>query len=218
MLTLSVIIKEKVINLYAKTSWKRWFVKIRFWDAPLVEISKLVPEKTKVLDLGCGEGTLSNYLALEDPKRKIIGVEIDSARVNDARRGLPNVEFKKGDVTKIKIPECDVILMTHLLHHLPSKDAQTELLTKIANGLNKNQKLIITEVAEKPFIKYLISWLTDAFVVPILFEKSFYNFNFFYRKQSEWEKLFADLKLKVKIIKADDDKPFSHIIFECRKK
>lgn len=210
------VVKE-VIDLYRFTGWKKWFVSIRFWDAPFEELEKIVPKNGKIIDLGCGEGILANYLGISSRERRILGIEIDGDRLKDANRGLCNIEFKKGNVLKAKFPKADVILMVHLLHHLSSKEDQLKLLKKTKNCLTNGGKLVIVEVDNNPVIKYIISWLTDAFIVPILFEKKVYNFAFYYRKQREWKVLLKKIGFKVIIKSAHKGKPFSHVIFIATK-
>lgn len=208
------LIKE-TINLYKKAGWKAWFSKIRFWDAPFLEIEKLVPKSGNILDLGCGEGIFSNYLALSGLKRKIYGIELDKRRASDAKRGLPNTTFVRGDVLKESLPKSDTILMTHLLHHLPSKKDQLVLLKKVKKALKNGGKLIITEVDYKPFLKYVVSFITDGIIVPILFEGKLFNFNFFYRRSSEWKGILKEMGFKVKDTYPHEGKPFSHVILLC---
>lgn len=209
---------QRTIELYQLTGWKKWFAKIRFWDAPFEEIEKLLPKTGKIIDLGCGEGILVNYLALTGPRRKLIGIEKNRKRLKFAAKGLKNTAFFAGDVLKKSFPPADIILMVHLLHHLSSKTAQIELLKKARASLKKGGRLIIAEVDKKPQIKYLISWLTDAFIVPILFERKLYNFNFTYRKVGEWKRLLEKYGCKVNLQRADKNKPFSHVILVGKKK
>ena len=209
------LVKE-TINLYQSTGWKRWFVRLRFWDAPYEEIEKLVPKKGKIVDLGCGEGIFTNYLALGSKKRELIGIEIDEGRVKDADKGLENTRFIHGDALKRDFPKADVILMIHLLHHLPSHKSQKLLIGNCVKKLKKGGRLIIAEVDQKPIVKYLISWLTDAFVVPILFERRLFNFSFFYRSESEWKRLLTKYGFTVNASGVSRGKPFSHVVFEAR--
>src|SRR5438552_3620639 len=92
----------ETIDLYSTFRWKSFFSKIRFWDAPYVEVEKLIPKKGKIVDLGCGEGIFTNFLALSSSKRNIIGIELDKKRIEEANRGLKNASFKFGDATSIK--------------------------------------------------------------------------------------------------------------------
>ncbi len=207
---------EKTISLYQEFGWKNKFSKIRFWDAPYIEVEKIVPVKGNITELGCGEGIFSNFMALSSPQRKITGIEIDRQRVSEANRGLTNTTFKYGDATMVKIQASDAVVMFHLLHHLKSKKDQEKVIKKAVHALKKNGKLIIVEVDIKPNIKYAISWFTDHFLVPWIFEQRLYS-EIYFRKKNEWLKLLKGLGLKVITTSPDRGKPFTHIVFECTK-
>lgn len=209
---------DKTIELYNQKDWKSLFSRIRFWDAPYLEVEKLVPKKGVIVDLGCGEGIFTNFMAIAWPGRKVFGFELDAKRIREANSSLPNVGFKKADVTRVKIPKCDCIVMFHLLHHLLSFGAQVKLIERSVKSLNKNGKLVIVEVDKKPFLKYLISWLTDHFIVAWLFEKKFFEKNIYFRDRKEWEALFKRLQISFSTIQVHRRKPFSHIAFVCTKK
>ena len=202
----------KVIRLYGNNK----FVPIRFWDAPFVEVEKLIARKGKIIDVGCGEGIFTNFLALSAKDRTIIGIDIDKDRIKDADKDLPNVAFKSEDVVKAKIPKCDNIILFHLLHHLNSFNDQIRVLNKCFKSLNKGGKLIIVEVDIKPSIKYLVSWFTDCFIVPWLFEKRLYA-PVHYRSRHEWTRLIESFGYFCAIRAAEKNKPFTHIIIVCEK-
>lgn len=208
---------EKILSLYADAGWKKWFSKIRFWDAPYLEVERIVPKKGFIVDIGCGEGVFTNFLGISSSKRMLLGIELDKQRFSQADHGIKNVSFKHGDATKFKIPKCNAVILFHLLHHLRSKKDQEKVIANATKALTKNGKLIIVEVDIKPTLKYLTAWVTDHFVVPIFFEKKLYEPHIYFRKKKEWLNLFGHYGLKCKIIKAEDNKPFSHIIYSCIK-
>lgn len=207
---------DRVINLYSDSGWKKYFSKIRFWDAPYLEVEKLVPQKGQIVDLGCGEGFFANFLALSCPKRSILGVDVDKKRISQANKGLKNTKFILGDVTKKEIPKADCIIMFHLLHHLPSWGDQEVLLKKSAEKLRIGGKLIIVEALPGLSIKFFLGFLTDIFLVPWLFERRLYS-KIFYRKKEQWRKLLNKIGYKVSTITAQEGMPFSHIILICQK-
>src|SRR3990172_9299706 len=98
---------DKTISLYAKSGWKKWFAKIRFWDAPFEQVEKIIPKRGVIVDLGCGEGIFTNFLALSSNQRRIVGVERDRERYMQADKGIRNVKFVLGDVLKTKILKSD---------------------------------------------------------------------------------------------------------------
>lgn len=208
---------KKVSRLYKSGDFSELFTQIRLWDAPLVEIEKRVPRQGTVLDLGCGDGFLANFLAISEPGRKVIGIELNKERIKEVNKGLKNTKLKSGDILKERFPQSDAILLVHVLHHLPSFEAQKEVLNKCYKNLKKNGKLIIVEIGKKPLDKYLFSWLTDAIVVPILFEKKFFSKDFHYRDEKEWSRTLREYGFRVSQKTAHEGMPFSHVIFLCEK-
>ncbi len=177
-------------------------------------VDRMIPETGTIIELGCGEGLLSNYLALSSPKRKIIGIEIVPERMERAKKGLPNAVYRVGDIVKTKFPKADVFILFHVLHHLPGKPAQELVLEKVKRALKSRGKLIIVEVHIQPSVKYLAAWIADHFLVPWVFEKRFFTRAYF-RSQREWATLLASLGFRSRISEEIKGRPFPNIIFEC---
>ncbi|MBI4058765.1 class I SAM-dependent methyltransferase [Candidatus Microgenomates bacterium] len=209
---------KKTIYLYSGLGWKSIFAKVRFWDAPYVEVEKIVPKKGTITDLGCGDGIFTNFLALTSPKRKLTGIDIDSKRLTAADKGLKNVQFKLADANKVNLPKSDAVILFHLLHHLKSQELQTEVLRKCIDSLRKNGKIIIIEIDVKFSFKYFLTLFTDHLIVPWFFDNKLYEPKIFFRHTKEWLILLNDLGLSCKVIMAEENKPFTHIIFNCHKR
>lgn len=208
---------EETLKLYKETGIKSLFSKIRFWDAPYLEVEKIVPKAGKIVDIGCGEGLFSNFLGLMSGGRKVLGVEINRNRLKIADRGVKNVGFEWGDATKFKFKNADCVVLFHLLHHISSFKDQEKTLGLCYDGLKKRGRLIVVEVDVKPTFKYFLSWATDHFLVPMLFEKRLYS-PIYFRKRQEWIKLLKSYGFDVSWKLAEKGKPFSHIVFVCEKK
>ena len=206
--------RTMAINLYANNGWEVFLSKFKFWEEPYEVVDKMVPREGRVTDLGCGEGLLSNYLAISSPKRKVIGYELASERLAVAKKGIKNASFTVGDIVNVSYPKTDSIVLFHVLHHLPSKIAQEKVIKKAKNSLKKNGKLIIVEVHVKPTIKYVLAWIADHFLVPWVFEKRFYTKAYF-RKEGEWVSLLKKMGFSIKITEETSGRPFPNIIFEC---
>lgn len=206
--------KNQAINLYAGNGWEAFLSKFKFWEEPYEVINKMLPDHGKITDLGCGEGLLSNYLAIASSKRKVTGIEIAPERLVRAKKGIKNVSFSVGDIVKTPYSKTDAIILFHVLHHLPSKNAQEEVLKKAKNALEKKGKLIIVEVHVGPTIKYLAAWFADHFLVPWVFEKRFFTRAYF-RREQEWVNMLKKVGFKIKITEATSGRPFPNIVFEC---
>lgn len=202
----------KLISLYQNNN----FLKIRFWDAPYLEVESFVPQKGFIIDLGCGDGFFANYLALTSKNRDIYGVELNKARIKDANKGLQNTKFINGDITKKEIPDADVIILFHVLHHLNSYNQQEKLLKKCLQKIKRGGKLLIVEVEPKISYKYLLAWLVDHFLVPWIFDKKLYS-PIYFRNSNEWTNLTNSIGFKSKVFNLEKDKPFTHIILDCTK-
>ncbi|SRR5258708_37286422 len=208
---------QETIDLYKGGGFSETFAKIRVWDAPYEPIDKLVKKNAVILDLGCGDGTLANYLALSSPRRKVYGFDINKKRIKEADKGLKNTKFQYGDILKIKIISPDVVILAHVLHHLSSKGAQVKFLQKVSDNLKEGSELIVLEIDTRPSLKYVFTWLTDGIIVPVLFERKLYDFKFFYRKSNEWKEMLVKLGFDVKLKKVNRGMPFSHILIYGKK-
>lgn len=209
---------KKTISLYKGDGFTSIFAKIRFLDAPFSKLEKIIPKTGKILDLGCGDGIFTNYLAITGPGRNIVGIEFNKNRLIFANKGLKNTRFLAGNVLKKEFPQADVVIMIHLLHHLPSREFQEVLIKKVSDKLRTGGKLIIAEVSERPLLKYAVSWLTDVFIVPILFERKLFSRNVYYRKDKDWKNLLLKYGFWVKYRSLHKNKPFSHSLFVATKK
>src|ERR1700756_4416244 len=76
-----------------------WILRQRFLD----EIGQYLPERGRVLDLGCGFGLFSLYYASIRPELRLEGLDRNARRIAMARAaartlGLTNVRYEAGDV------------------------------------------------------------------------------------------------------------------------
>jgi 2-polyprenyl-3-methyl-5-hydroxy-6-metoxy-1,4-benzoquinol methylase len=209
--------RSRVINLYKGEGFLSTFSRIRFWDGPIYDVEKRIPKKGTILDLGCGEGILSNYIAVKCPKRNILGIELNKKRIEKAQRGLRNTKFIQGNILKHKLPRADTYVISDVLHHFPSKKDQENFLKKIYKKMRKKNKLIIAEIDRGLSFKYMLCFFVDAIVVPVLFERKPYDLSFVHRSRHEWMELLTKIGYKVKFFKGNPNHPFPDIIFECEK-
>lgn len=94
----------------------------------------------KILDVGCGDGNLVNFLA-KSTKKEVIGIDIsnsgfDKALTRASRHGVPNlVRCVKGDAHQISKyfnkERFDAVTMTYTLHHLKQPVSALKELQKI---------------------------------------------------------------------------------------
>lgn len=202
------------INLYDGSLWETFLSRFKFWEEPYEVVEAMLPKSGTIVELGCGEGLLTNYLALASEKRKIKGIEIVPERLERAKKGIKNVSYTVGDIVKVPFPRADAFILFHVLHHLPGKEAQEVVLQKAKTSLKENGKLIIVEVHVGFTLKYLAAWIADHFLVPWVFEKRFYTRAYF-RNESEWRMVLKKIGFTVKQSESTIGRPFPNVVFEC---
>ena len=139
----------------------------RFLD----ELGQYLPEKGEILDVGCGFGLFSLYYALENPQRRLFGVDLSSRRIQMARKaaqllGVDNVEYSVGDAASWR-PESsyDAIYLIDLMHHLP-RDSVRGLVSALRRSLRPGGRLIVKDVDSQPAWKRWFTWGLDKLMAP----------------------------------------------------
>jgi SAM-dependent methyltransferase len=112
---------------------------------------------SSVLDIGCGNGRL--LLGL--PKNiEYTGLDISKELLKEAESAHPNYKFIEVDITDEQswggLPQYDYIFCVAVLHHLPTKNNQLNLLNQIKNHLKPKGKILITawNLWQLKYLKY----------------------------------------------------------------
>ncbi len=123
----------------------------------LDKFTELHPRKKyRILDAGCGDGTLLREVGLYFSKRGIetdlLGIDISEKSIQLARRkhaDMKNISFEQADLFHLdpKTHKCDLLLCTLTLHHFREEDipkllARLSAVAKrgvIVNDLDRNK-------------------------------------------------------------------------------
>lgn len=118
----------------------------------LQELLSYLPEKSEILDLGCGTGKpIMEYFLSQN--YRVIGVDASWKMLEIAKSNFPNNEFYLMDMRRLKIErKFDAIIAWHSFFHLPVDD-QEKLIPKLSNLLNPNGLFLFTSGPENG-----ISW------------------------------------------------------------
>jgi len=148
--------------------WGRfWILRQRFLD----EIGQYLPERGRVLDLGCGFGLFSLYYASTRPGLRLAGFDRNARRIAMARAaagrlGLANVRYEAGDVMDFRGGETfDAAYMLDIVHHIP-EGAVRPLLEQVAKILPPGGRLLIKDVDRRPAYKRWFTHLLDKVMDP----------------------------------------------------
>lgn len=97
-----------------------------------------IPEQSiaSILDLGCGQGNTTRFLAESFPGATTTGLEYDSKLVAYASAqaaNRPGVSFQQGDAQKLPYPDAsfDLVFCRYLLLHLPDPDAAIREMLRV---------------------------------------------------------------------------------------
>lgn len=145
---------KNVFKVYDEVS--EWFNENR--SNHLIELKYLqellshLPEKSEILDLGCGTGKpIMEYFLSQN--YRVTGVDASWKMLEIAKSNFPNNEFYLMDMRSLKIErKYDAIIAWHSFFHLPVDD-QEKLIPKLSNLLNPNGLFLFTSGPENG-----ISW------------------------------------------------------------
>ncbi len=87
----------------------------------LDRVTELLPNGARVLDLGCGGGVYSGYLA---GRFDVIGVDISAGQVALARELVPGATFLRGDISSLAVRPgtFDAIIAVYSIIHVPREE------------------------------------------------------------------------------------------------
>ena len=102
---------------------------------------------TMLLDFGCGDGNMTEYVAHLLPTTKIYGVDPSSESVELAKKRLPNASFYTSGPTLpfFENNMFDVIYAAGVFHHIPFNEHK-EYLDELHRILKPNGLLILFEL------------------------------------------------------------------------
>lgn len=171
---------------------------------PLNAIDEVTAKNGLVVELGCGQGIIANYLA-KSGKRKIIGVDLNEKRLPKAKK---NPRFIKSDIRTFKFNGASTVIISDVLHHMNFPD-QKKVIENSTHGIKKGGKLIIKEIDSGEFIRSNMSRFWDFIFYPK--DKIHYN------KSKDLKEYLEKLGYKIKITRPSRLFPGSTTLFVCQK-
>jgi tRNA (cmo5U34)-methyltransferase len=104
----------------------------------------------RIIDLGCGTGTVAKKISEKFPNSKIICLDIASNMIDIAKHklsGHKNAEFITGDFSRIDYNDkFDVVVSSLALHHIENDILKKEFYYKIYNSLTDSGIFINADV------------------------------------------------------------------------
>lgn len=169
--TIVISLKAQNMSLFLKATNSGWYPEFL---NPVVDSITQNSNNIKILDVGTGPGTLPKILAMKNTDLQIVGIDIDTSMIDEARKlNYKNVSF---DYEKINAPlafsdnQFDVVTFCSILF-LVDDNEKENLLNEALRVLKPNGQIIILTPSGKKSI-------VSAFVEVWRYKFSFNNFTF----------------------------------------
>lgn len=189
----------------------------------------LLPERVRLLDLGCGQGLLASLLiaarALYDagnwlpswapPPRieALRGIELMPSDVARARNALgTGAEIIAGDIREADFGIADAVVVLDVLHYMAYPD-QEALLRRIRNALTPRGVLLLRVGDAGAGLPFFVSLWADRLVT---FLRGHRLPTLCCRPLRAWRKLLEDLGLAVEAIPMSEGTPFANVLLVVR--
>ena len=178
-------------------------------------LDRLVPKRGRILDMGCGFGLFSLFLAMRSPERSIHGIDLSASRIDAARRcaekmRLSNVQFEQADIRDYTVQgEWDGIFTLDLLHHV-QPESRRGFLEAAKQHLREDGVLVIKDIHTRPRWKMAFTWLLDqAMAGPC---------HVWYQSVENQTRELEGFGFEVRSRSFKDRLPYPHVVFHCKRR
>lgn len=154
----------------------RFHTRARWWSAPFAALEREVPLSGDILEIGCGHGVFSTYMALCSPARHVVGVDIDAHKIERGVHADANLRPGEADVELRVSPSGEVpridggwraIVFADVLYLL-ARERREALLAECADALAPDGLLVVKEVDTTPVLKARIAQLQEVLATRVL--------------------------------------------------
>jgi 2-polyprenyl-3-methyl-5-hydroxy-6-metoxy-1,4-benzoquinol methylase len=140
--------KKLIKNYMYKGPILEWYARIKIkLDGNYELFNSYITKDAEVTDIGCGYGFLAYMLNFVSEKRKITGIDYDSDKIEVAKNcnaKNDNVNFVCSDALSYEFKNCDVIILSDILHYL-TEEKQEQLIKSCVEHLNPEGLMIIRD-------------------------------------------------------------------------
>lgn len=193
----------------------------------------LLPARSRVLDIGCGQGLLAALLGGLDGQSvaerhwptdwapapancRVHGIELRPRDVERARQALAHlgerVRFTLGDMCRADFGQADTVVILDVLHYVDHA-AQLDVLQRVKAALTPGGTLLLRVGDASAGLPFRISNWVDTLVV---FLRSRRLSRLYCRTLADWQALLHDLGFAVEAVPMDRGTPFANSLLVAR--
>ncbi len=214
-------VARDVLGLYRNASkGDRLHVRVRWATCPVPEIEAEVPTAGRVLEVGCGHGLVTAYLAHAFAAREVVGVDIDErklvvaqAAAGELRDGGGSLRFASSSDGAVPTGPWDAVVIVDVLYLLDT-DHELALLDACVAELAPRGVLVLKETDVVPAWKHRIAKLQKVLATRVLriTEGDALTFT----PIAELAAHLADRGLEVSVRRVDEGYPHPHSLLVAR--
>ncbi len=215
----NIVTMGDILRLYSEQSFLiKMFVRLRHLLSPLEVLESWVPNEGSMLDLGCGHGLFTNYMALRASSRNIVGVDPSLAKIEVAKRTesrVPNVHYILGDINDaLKYGAFDAITIVDVLYLLPEV-MQKETL-RVCYQLLKDAGILILKTQDtKPLWRFVWTYIQEKVMVSTKFTLG--DRKLYFLPAQKTRQILEEAGFSAEYHRLPARIFYAHIAFVCRK-
>lgn len=165
-----IVSQKKVRDIYRHQHVKRK----KLLENTLKSILGVRQGKLVFLDIGCGDGINLKEVSAFDKRFDVYGSDYNSLRLLRAKKNAPKATLILADMNKevIKSGSCDVVLMNHVLEHIPD---DVGMLKKMYSYLKPGGFALIGIPQEGTFMCKMRNYVLEPYIPFITDHVHFYT-------------------------------------------
>jgi trans-aconitate methyltransferase/uncharacterized protein (DUF2062 family) len=166
------------------------------------------------VDLGCGHGATLALLAFRNPRRTLIGCDLDARRVEAASQALAGLDARvsTGDVRTFPLPTPGLILIIDVLQYLDRAD-QASLLARCAHALEPGGRMVFRLPDTSGGLRTRATRLLDLLLLGI----GGGGARPVYQSPEAYVALLTEAGMSVDVRRYRNRLPLAHLVFYARK-
>jgi cyclopropane fatty-acyl-phospholipid synthase-like methyltransferase len=182
-------------------------------------------KNSTVLEIGCGNGTLTNFIAEQIPQGKIVAADISEETIKLAKKKFldkkSNIEFLVSDMTAFRYSmKFDFVVFPDVLEHIPAED-HDNIIANIKENTNDSSVILVNipnptaleflEIHHKELLQIIDQPLhTDKLIAP------FYKYGFRLESMKTYSVFYEEADYQSLVFKKNI--PFSKMIVRTKSK